>query len=152
MRIKLMAIVWGALFSVPLVAEPGTYKGVGTFRDWAGHSGNFSGTLIFKEIVPPKIYQWEETWGPSVVPRGSHSLTLRFANDGTILVKRDSVPVGSGYSFNDPEGLRMDFKFQGGEGPEHVNCYYDKVKNQVFILADGVLNGHSYFWTNRLSE
>jgi hypothetical protein len=151
MNSKLVTVTLGALLSVSLMAEPGTYKGTGKVRSPGGTLvSTYTASLVLKEISPKSLYEVDETWVTADGRKGGSTLTFHFNADGTFRVKRNNVDVGCGYSFDDQNGHWMDYKVQSEQGPVHINQYYSKTEKRLLRMGDGILNGQILFWTDSL--
>jgi hypothetical protein len=132
------------------LASPGTYTGNGVSRIPGGTDEKYITTVVVKEIAAKSIYQVDESWEKADGQKSGSSLTFHFNADGTFKVKNNGVDVGCGYSFEDKNGMWMDYRFQSPWGPVHFNQYHSKVDDTVHRLADGILNGQARFWTDTL--
>jgi len=145
------AVILSALFlAVGALASPGTYEGSGKARVVNGSLSTYTSTVVVKEITPKQEYQIDESWVTEKGEKGSSSLTFHFNADGTLKVRNKGVDVGCGYSFEDANGMWLDYKIQTPEGPMHVNLYHSKIDDKVLRLGDAIFRGQAMFWTDAL--
>jgi hypothetical protein len=149
---KAMIVGLSAVVSVSLMADPGTYKGKGRGRFGGPAESSYTVTLVAREIKAKSVYELEESWVTDKGDKMTVVHTFHFNPDGTLKVKRDNVEVGCGYSFEDANGMWIDYRLQSPQGPLHINQYFSKADKRVLRIGDGIFNGQVMFWTDSLDK